>query len=69
MEQRTISLRGVVYDKYRSITALAEAVGWTKQKAGNIINGNQEPSLADTDKLAKALGLDFETTAHFFLHR
>ena len=69
MEQRMISLRGLVYDKFRSISALAEAIGWTKQKAGNIINGNQEPSLDDTDKLAKALELDFETTARFFLRR
>ncbi len=69
MEQPRVSLRGVVYDKFRSVAALAEAIGWTRQKAGNIINGNQEPSLDDTNKLAKALDLDFQTTAEFFLHR
>lgn len=64
-----ISLRGVVYDKYNSIAALADAIGWTRQKAWNIVSGNQEPSLDDTDKLSKALGLDLETTARFFLHQ
>lgn len=65
--EREISLRGVVYDKFKSIAALAKAIGWTRQKTSNIINGHQEPSLADADKLSKALGLSFEKTARFFL--
>ena len=63
-----ISLRGVVYDRYKSIAALADHVGWTRQKATNIVNMLTEPSLEDVDKLAKALGLSFERTARFFLH-
>ena len=62
-----LSIRAVVYDKFKSIAALADAIGWTRQKATNIINGNQEPSLDDTNKLAKALGIGFEETANFFL--
>ena len=67
MEQE-VTLRGIVYSKYSSIAELATAIGWTRQKATNIINGVQEPSLADVNKLAKALGLGFERTAQFFLH-
>ena len=62
-----LSIRAVVYDKFKSIAALADAIGWTRQKATNIVNGVQEPSLDDTSKLAKALGLGFEETASFFL--
>ena len=62
-----VGLRGIVYDRYKSISELAEKIGWTRQKATNIINGNVEPSLADVDKLSKALGIDFERTARFFL--
>ncbi|MDO4866334.1 MAG: helix-turn-helix transcriptional regulator [Clostridia bacterium] len=65
--EREISLRGIVYDKYKSIAQLADAIGWSRQKASNIINGVVEPSLADTDKLSKALDLSFEKTARFFL--
>lgn len=65
MEQMT--LRGAIYGKYKSIAELARAIGWTRQKATNIINGQTEPSLDDVDKLAKALGCNFEETAKFFL--
>lgn len=61
-----ISLRGIVYDKFRSMAELADVIGWTRQKTSNIINGNTEPSLDDTDKLSKALGIPFEKTARFF---
>ena len=64
-----ISLRGIVYDKFRSMAELADVIGWTRQKTSNIINGNTEPSLDDTDKLSKALGIPFEKTARFFLNR
>lgn len=64
-----MTLRGIVYSKYNSISDMADAIGWTRQKASNIINGNVEPSLDDVDKLAKALGLGFEQTAQFFLHK
>ena len=62
-----VGLRGIVYDKYKSISELADKIGWTRQKTTNIINGNTEPSLEDTDKLSKALGMSFEKTARFFL--
>ena len=65
--EREISLRGIVYDKYKSISKLADAIGWSRQKTSNIINGVVEPSLSDTDKLSKALDLSFERTARFFL--
>ena len=63
---RTI-FRGLVYSKYKSIANFAQAIGWTRQKATNIVNGVQEPSLDDTDKMAKALNLTLSETAQFFL--
>ena len=62
-----IGIRGVVYDRFRSISAFADAIGWTRQKATLIVNGNREPNLDDVDKMAKALSLSFEETARFFL--
>ena len=63
----TVGIRGIVYDKYKSISAFADAIGWTRQKATLIVNGNQEPNLDDVDKMSKALNLDYERTARFFL--
>ena len=62
----SIGIRGVVYDKYKSISAFAQAIGWTRQKATLIVNGDQEPNLDDVDKMSKALNLDYEKTARFF---
>ncbi|MBO7670745.1 MAG: helix-turn-helix transcriptional regulator [Oscillospiraceae bacterium] len=62
-----MSFRGLVYSRFRSIAELGQAIGWSRQKTTNIVNGNSEPSLSDVDKLARALGLTFEETARFFL--
>lgn len=62
-----INFRGLVYSKFKTIADFAQAIGWTRQKATNIVNGVQEPSLEDTDKMAKALNMSLEETAKFFL--
>jgi len=62
-----ITFRGLVYSKFKTIADFAQAIGWTRQKATNIVNGLQEPSLDDTDKMAKALDLTLDETARFFL--
>lgn len=64
-----IKFRGVVYSKYQSIAAFADAIGWTRQKGTNIVNGLTEPSLDDVDKMSKALDMTLEETARFFLNR
>ena len=62
-----MNFRGVVYSKYKTIAGFASAIGWTRQKATNIVNGVQEPSLDDVDKMAKALNMTLDETARFFL--
>ena len=64
----SMTFRGVVYSKFKSIAAFSDSIGWTRQKGTNIVNGITEPSLDDVDKMAKALGLSFEETAAFFLN-
>ena len=63
----SMTFRGVVYSKFKSIAAFSDSIGWTRQKGTNIVNGTTEPSLDDVDKMAKALDLPFEETAKFFL--
>jgi len=62
-----ITFRGLVYSRFKTIADFAQAIGWTRQKATNIVNGIQEPSLDDTDKMARALDLSLDETAKFFL--
>lgn len=62
-----MNFRGVVYSKYKTIAGFANTIGWTRQKATNIVNGVQEPSLDDVDKMAKALNMSLDETARFFL--
>lgn len=62
-----MNFRGLVYSRYKTIAEFAQAIGWTRQKATNIVNGVQEPSLDDTDKMAKALNMSLDETAKFFL--
>ena len=62
-----MSLRGLVYTKFRSISEFASAIGWTRQKATNIVSGSQIPSLSDADKMSKALDVSLEDVAQFFL--
>lgn len=64
-----IQFRGVVYSNFKSIAEFANSIGWTRQKATNIVNGVREPSLDDVDKMAKALGMSFAETAQFFLRK
>jgi len=65
--EQQVTFRGVVYSKFKTIADFAQSIGWTRQKATNIVNGVQEPSLDDTDKMARALGMSLEETARFFL--
>lgn len=62
-----VKFRGIVYSKFKSIADFSNAIGWTRQKGTNIVNGVSEPSLDDVDKMSKALGMSFEETARFFL--
>ena len=62
-----MNFRGLVYSRYKTIADFAQAIGWTRQKATNIVNGQQEPSLDDTDKIAKALSMTLDEAARFFL--
>ena len=53
-------LKSKVLGKFFSITAFAEAIGWSRNKASRIINGMQEPSCDDIVDLTNVLDLGAE---------
>lgn len=50
-------IRGAVFSKFQSISAFADAMEWTRQKASRIVNGQQRPTAEDMEKMAKCLGI------------
>lgn len=53
-----VTLRGVVFSKYRTISDFARAIGWKRGKASRIVNGVQDPNIDDMEKIACVLGID-----------
>ncbi len=61
------TLRGIVYDRYKSVRAFARAVGWDHNKANCIVNGDREPRVSDLNEMASALDTSVENLAEIFL--
>lgn len=52
-----MGLRGAVFAKFKNITEFAKAVGWSRNKASRIVNGVQEPSAGEIERMADVLGI------------
>ena len=61
------TIRGIVYDKFKSGRAFANAIGWDRTKACNIINGTREPRESDLAEMSVVLEIPVEDLAQFFL--
>lgn len=61
------NVKGAVYARYKDIACLAETLGWSRQKLSPIVNGKKEPTLSDIQAMAKALYMDADQLASFFL--
>ena len=57
MENQNIGnpIRGAVFNKFSSITEFADAIGWSRNKASRIVNGDQIPTADDIEKMAVCL--------------
>ena len=62
-------IRGLILERYPTITAFAKAVNWSRQKASSIICGKQEPSLDDIYSISEAIGKDAGEIASIFLQQ
>ena len=59
-----VTLKGLVISKFGSATELGKALNWSGRRARSIVNGSQEPTVADIELLSTALGL---TNANDFI--
>ena len=60
-------VKGEVYAKFKNIAELARVLGWSRQKLSLIVNGKREPNLSDIQAMAKALNIEADKLAVFFL--
>ena len=61
-----LTLRGVVLSHYRNISQFAKAIGWERGKASRIVNGQQQPSKVDMEKMIDLLGISQDAVAPLF---
>lgn len=61
-----MNLRGVVLSHYKNITQFAKAIGWERGKASRIVNGQQQPSKVDMEKMITLLGINQDAVAPLF---
>ena len=61
-----MTLRGTVFAQYKSITQFANAIGWERGKASRIVNGQQQPSKVDMEKMITLLGIEQNAVAPIF---
>ena len=61
-----MTLRGLVFGKYRSIIEFADAIGWSRNKASAIVNGNREPSKKDMEAIIAEFGIPAASVATVF---
>lgn len=62
-------LKGIVLQKYFSITNFAAAMKWSRNKATRILNGVSEPTIDDIVSMTEVLELDEKTFFVIFFSR
>lgn len=61
-----VTLRGLVFDRFRTVSEFADAIGWDRNKAARIVNGKQEPNKKDMETLISFFGIQPEHLASIF---
>ena len=67
MDNKIYELRSIIYGKFDSQTKFANELGWSKQRISKISSGKKEPTISETSKIAKALGIDISVIADIFV--
>ena len=61
-----LTIRGLVFSKFSSISEFANAIGWQRNKAARIINKKQEPSKKDMEDMITVLEIPEASVAPVF---
>lgn len=55
-----VTLKGMAISQFGSCTRFAEAMQWNRSKASRILNGEQDPTLKDIDRMVKKMSIPKE---------
>ncbi len=61
-----LTIRGLVFSKYNSISEFADAMGWQRNKASRIVNRKQDPSKKDMEDMIAVLEIPKASIAPVF---
>lgn len=62
-------LEEMIRVKYKTEAAMANALGWPRQRLNKITNGDKEPSLLETEMIARVLDEPVNKLFYIFLRR
>lgn len=60
-------VRGEILSMYPTLTAFADACGWSRQKVSQFVSGERVPRLPDIQKIAEVLHKDVTYVTTIFL--
>lgn len=63
----TQELRGIIYAKYGTASAITDHLKWNKNKIGKILKGDYTPDINECAQMAEALDLGQEQFYRIFL--
>ena len=64
---KDLQLNGLIHSKFDSETAMANAMGWSRQRLNRITTGKKVPDLSEVKDIANVLDTSFMAVAHIFL--
>ena len=64
---KDLQLSGLIHSKFDSESAMANAMGWSRQRLNRITTGKKVPDLFEVDDIANVLDTSFVSVAHIFL--
>lgn len=53
-----MTLRGLILSQYRTTTDFSNAIGWSRNKTGRILRGEQELSMSDIVDITLTLSIE-----------
>lgn len=64
---KNLELNGMIHSKYKSEAAMADAMGWSRQRLSVITNMKKIPDIFEIEKMADVLDEPFMDVCNIFL--
>lgn len=69
MDALCCEIKGVILERYKSESALAQELGWPRQRLNKITTGVRKPTIEEVNCLSIALGVSVERLLQIFLKK